>query len=269
MSYPTITINQAQAKMKSWSKGDFTEELEAKWAGFGESVEPQLDLLLNRLINLTAEIGEGHVHFDSRARPIVHEVLSEIDQDVLLVPDFWRYVSSVKCAQIVAYRHGVPDLEVADGKNRIPGQWDNYGACKSSVRESLIYRLYVGASLGFDPANSEDPYHLCRIEDVDLWQSHIIRVLTGENTAYVRALLIWFRDRESWYESFSETRLSGEQKTFHIRQIAKGVRRLRSNVLHEFLGESEIRQVIELEAEKTLAAAQVHIPKAKSKRSEA
>ena len=63
MSHPTITINQAQDKMKAWSKGDFTEELEAKWAGFGESVEPQLDLLLNRLINLTAEIGEGHVHF--------------------------------------------------------------------------------------------------------------------------------------------------------------------------------------------------------------
>jgi len=259
MMYPTITITHAREAMRTWPLGEASADVEIKWIGLGESVEGQLDLLLNSLTDLTLQIGEGHANFDSLARPIVHESLSEIDQEVLLVPDFWRYLSSVKFAQIVAYRHGEPSPELVYSKNKLPGQWRNYGAYESRVSESLIHRLYVGASLAFDQANSQDPYHLCRIEDVDVWQSHIIRVLTGENPSYVRALLSWFRDRETWYGgNVSRLGLSGVQKTKHIREIAKGVRHLRSNVMHEFLTETEILDVIHVQAEKSFAIAQVY-----------
>jgi hypothetical protein len=193
--------------------------------------------------------------FDSRARELVHAYLSNVDTQILLDPDFWRYLSGVYFYDIVQARH--PESQK---RQNLDSNWANFGGKSSNISESLIYRLFLGADLSIDHENRTDPYHLSRIHDVDLWQSHIIRVLSGENPIYVRALLSWFRERDEWYakqknefEWLDEMGKYENFKTRHLRDFVKRVRRLRSNVIHEFLTSDEVKSMVNSLAKESLS----------------
>lgn len=258
--YPSTSLRQARAFMgfDKWdvpSIGEDTEYSSVRGDGSDEvwdAIENLADALKPLVMADTVKPS-----FDAVAREIVHRNLAQIDESVLSEADFWRYLSSVRFRDIVSKRHPLTKKSLSN--DGIDGNWANFGAQRSDVRESLFFRLFVGAELSYDTELPQDPYHLARIHDVDLWQSHIVRILSGDNPEYVRSLLRWFAVRDSWYAKHDElnvkklfAKFDDAPETKHLRDLVKRVRRIRSNVVHEFLTESEVLEIVEHEALESL-----------------
>lgn len=254
--FPATNLKQAQTFMsaKKWAVPAILEA-SPYFALRGEGSEAALDAVENLAEDLD-QLKRKDVStptFDAVARAIVHQNLAALEPEVLASPDFWRYLSAVRFRKIVELRHPKNKKSSSDGG--VDGNWNNYGALRSDVRESLFFRLFTGAELTYDSSNAGDPYHLTRVHDVDLWQSHIVRVFTGDNPRYARALVEWFRDRSEWYshvQKYDVKKLFGEYnkdpEIRHLRDFVKRIRRLRSNIVHEYLSYDELRKLVSLEA---------------------
>lgn len=257
MNYPVIQLSKLRTALQYANEnlGQLPAEID-DWVSFrgeGQTVVDILSLLKGELDALGASEGFDS-KFDAKARPIVHGYLANLDDHVLIDDDFWRYLSGIYLYDIVRARHP----ENAKSKSA-DSNWTNFGGKSTATTESLMRRLYIGASLSIDPSNRQDSYHLSRIHDVDLWQSHIIRVLSGENPKYVKGLLKWFKDRDKWYAKMPnsgpvliELNKFDNFKTGHLRDFVKRVRRLRSNVIHEFLEQAEIDVMISQLAQESI-----------------
>jgi len=258
--YPVTTLRQAQQYMNAVQGGkksevDVTPYVGQRGEGDG-GVEDAVRGLAEDLEDYSDEFAKSS--FDSHARSIVHRNLTELDDEVLVDGDFWRYLSSVRFHYIVAARH--PKSSKSRAANGIDGNWKNYGAYNTSVVESLFYRLYVGADSTYLDGGEGDPYDLSYAADVDLWQAHIVRVLSGDNPTYARNLVKWFLNREAFYASPAVQPLTAgfpslqNPKTDHLRDLVKRVRRLRSNLIHEILDDEEMYDMFEQEARESLLA---------------
>jgi hypothetical protein len=258
--YPATTLRQARAFMvlEDWTipSPDGVSDFFAVRGNGSDEVWDAIENLADGLESISS--GDSlKPSFDAEAREIVHRHLAQLDDDVVSDADFWRFLSAVRFRDIVAMRHPVTRKSfTGEGVN---GNWANFGALRSDVRESLFFRLFVGAELALDAGNLKDPYHLAKIHDVDLWQSHIVRVFSGDNPEYARSLLRWFRDRQAWYATYSQAnvqdlfaRFDDAPETRHLRDLVKRVRRIRSNIVHEFLTESEVLYIVEHEALESL-----------------
>ena len=276
MNYPVIQLSKLRTALQHASENSAQLPVDIDdWVAFrgeGQSVVDILALLKGELDALGAAEGFDS-KFDAKARPIVHGYLANLDDHVLIDDDFWRYLSGIYLYDIVRARHP----ENAKSKSA-DSNWTNFGGKSTATSESLMRRLYIGASLSIDPSNRQDSYHLSRIHDVDLWQSHIIRVLSGENPKYVKGLLKWFKDRDKWYAKMpnsgpvlAELNKLDNFKTGHLRDFVKRVRRLRSNVIHEFLDQPEIDVMISQLAQESIddrkSWGKKSISKAKAKKS--
>jgi len=267
MMYPALTITKAQefmlAKQKSGETSSLDQDAYVDIRGVGKDIADILDSLKEEIDNLIVAKSEFNKDIDKELRPLVHQYLNGLDEEILADRDFWRYLSTIKFHNLVLLRHPKTNKssneEISDdlANSKFDGNWNNYGALRTDVKESLIYRLYLAANLSYDAGNKKDPYHLARIHDVDLWQSHIVRVMSGDNSKYVKALVIWFKNRDSWYKD--NKRASEIEKLFgnygnnprtrHLRDLVKRVRRLRSNIVHEFLSDAEINELVNVEAQ--------------------
>lgn len=258
--FPVTTLKQAQSylALKKW-KTPSVEDESPYFTIRGEGSDAAKDAIEILADELKAFGAKSPLpsEFDAQAREIIHRNLAMLEQDVLSSADFWRYLSAVRFRDIVERRHR--KTRKSKSTDGVDGNWNNYGALRSEIRESLFFRLFTGAELAYDSSNPDDPYHLTRIHDVDLWQSHIVRVFSGDNPRYARALVEWFRDRDVWYEHvrrfdvkslFAE--FNHDPKLKHLRDFVKRVRRLRSNVVHEYLTDDEIREVVSIEAIESL-----------------
>jgi hypothetical protein len=254
-SYPATSLEQARKFVQQRQSGlrptpdDFVQV-----RGAGESAGDAVENLGDALVDSgLRNLGGGA--FDAAVRPVVHQHLAGVGEQALSDGDFWRYLAAVRFYDVVSRRH--PKSNKSASAEGIDGNWANYGALRADPKESLFFRLYFGAELAYD-AEATDPYHLARVSDVDLWQSHIIRVMSGDNPLYVRALLEWFRDRAAWKARTGMdvdglfTQYNKEPETRHLRDLVKRVRRLRSNVVHESLALDEVRQLVDQEATRSL-----------------
>ena len=255
MTIQISTLEMARAYLLEVEKGTNANPLPIEGSHFieleskDENLKPILENLRDDLDKILASASNMPKDFDGAARVAVHKNLSNLSMGTLYNVDFWRYLSAVQFNDVVRKRH--PKSGKSKPKvGQFDSNWNNYGALTQSVRESLFHRLYTGASLALDVDNPSDPYHLCRIHDVDLWQSHIIRVLTGENRLYVKQLLLWFKNRDKWYvdNGFDFVVSDNDFKKDHLRDFVKRVRRLRSNIMHETFDASEIVSLIDAEA---------------------
>lgn len=253
--YPATSLTQSRAFMNAGQAADKKSATFSAIRGEGsmETAEA-IDGLGDDLAGFLAATAVTP-DFDAKARPVVHRRLCALPEEVLADPDFWRYLSAVHFHELVSKRHKKNKKSaVIDG---VDGNWANFGALRSSVTESLFYRLYTGADLAYD-SSASNPYHLALLHDVDLWQSHIVRVMSGDNPRYVRALLTWYRNRAEWYADLPKaqgkaiSKYNDEFEKRHLRDLVKRIRRLRSNIVHEYLSDAEMVNLVSDEALKSL-----------------
>jgi hypothetical protein len=163
--------------------------------------------------------------FEAKAAPLVYEFVAGLSPELIVDQRFWCYLSCVPLFPIVQWRHPVGTKK--DGSPRIPSS-SNFAAKRGQLREALLVRLYLRVSLSLDD-NDED-FSLAAIDGQDLWRSHIIRVKLGNSPSMTRAMLMIVDD-----EKVSNVRL--------IRDWAKRLTEIRSNVLFEVIGIADAQRI--------------------------
>lgn len=161
--------------------------------------------------------------FEAEACARVHQSLP-FDPQVFADSGFWVWLAVTQLSEIVEWRHGGTDRLAALA---------NYGI--GNRIENLVFRMWLRADLVCDPS-AQDPYWLAKRGDQDLWRSHIFR----QDYANVRELaraLVGFQCLPDGY------RLHPSNEN-GIRMLAKRIKRLRANIVFEFLNTSQLTDLL-------------------------
>jgi hypothetical protein len=161
----------------------------------------------------------------------VHRDLAGLDPEVLNDLDFWRYVACVHLRDFIIWRDGNPDL---------PASRSGFGAGKSAsgFQDCVPYRMFRrGQIANMAKVPGVTPLQIAKIAGTDLWRSHVLRVRIGTAPTAAAAFL---RVADGYRGgALSLTKLT--------REAAKLVKRLRSNVLMDYLDYEDARVIIEAE----------------------
>ncbi|WP_448575942.1 DUF6339 family protein [Thermomicrobium sp.] len=236
MRYYTLEKREALAYLEGQKEMPSTQE---KGSGplLDENViclcVERLSLLMKEIASNRGLSGERGGHFEARAVPIVHNAISELtmaDRSPLYDDGFWRWLAVCHFREIIKLRHGRENERVDERNFGIGG-----------LAENFVYRVWLRGEIAFDPHRyPEDPYRLAIRGDQDFWRSHIFRQGYAASRSFAKAFVRF------QYENHESGRLS----TDRIRELAKRLRRLRVNVVFEFLDEEEALELIHEEAGK-------------------
>ena len=145
-----------------------------------ERVSGAIDLLFD----VVDSLGEGRspgffARFEGLAAAGLHKQLA-LPPQVAGDPAFWRWLTfshEGDFAHLVNWRYGSGDPPKARPRYFL-----------GHVKETMYGYLWLRANAVFDPTCA-DPYELCHRGDVDLWQSHVVRVDFGSVPAMARAFV--------------------------------------------------------------------------------
>ncbi len=170
--------------------------------------------------NLRAKDPQGG-KFESEACAVVHACLADVDRRVLADHNFWTWLAVDCLADILEWRFG------AEGR---PAQAANYGI--GTRTENMLFRLWLRADLGKE--SGTDPYELAKFGDQDLWRSHLLRQGYANARSIVRALLK-LQAGKLMHENKPAKKVAGGDEPEGVRMLAKRLRRMRANVVFEYL----------------------------------
>lgn len=228
--YPVIYAEDALRYLKSRQQdgGVMLEDIR-RAAGSGEAISRDgLEDLREKLLRLKkkfpaklrAKDPQGG-KFESDACAIVHACLADVDRRALADHDFWTWLAVDYLADILEWRFGV------GGR---PAQPANYGI--GTRTENMFFRLWLRADLG--KASGSDPYELAKSGDQDLWRSHLLRQGYANARSIVRALLK-LQAGKLMNGNKPAKKVAGGDEREGVRMLAKRLRRMRANVVFEYL----------------------------------
>lgn len=235
MQYPTLTAPDAHTYLLArHSESPIPADALVRIQGDGKELEQSfVTVLRDCLAQLRSDWPKGLKNdkernvFEGKAARLVHGIVPS-EPELLGDPEFWIWLAVVHFHDLVEWRYGNPE-----GGTKLA----NYGI--GSRVENLLYRLWLRAELVLDES-ADDRYHLVDAGQIDFYRSHLIRQSFANARNFARALLRFQYPNED----MTVPRL----KILEIRDLVKRLRRLRSNLFLEILGETECLIVIESEA---------------------
>lgn len=156
---------------------------------------------------------------------VLHQGMKGLPASVLTDRDFWRYCAAYMYDFIV-WRQPTTTVSALYPYFGLKGESLGSADC---VPQRMFGRAHIvlAASAQGDP----DPYELAKFGAADVWISHILRVRNSYAPLVVRELLDGVR--------------AGRFKTDTIREVAKDLKRVRSNVLFEALEAEDVRMLVD------------------------
>ena len=187
MTYPTVLEVAASELFEKYKSGTFSDAdlnpatLEVEGYSFDREMATDLNNLLWEIAQLVkrGKTGWGN-RFERRAASIVHERL-QLSPMVAGDPGFWRWLTFAAdggLAELVDWRYG----------EDAPGSAAEHYYGFDKIKHGMYGYLWLRADAVYD-TTLEDPYELTRRGDVDVWQSHIIRVDFGSVPTLSRAFI--------------------------------------------------------------------------------
>jgi len=240
VSYPVISKHDArvylQAVQKAADEGlnppslpevRYTDEGDQEeWEAVAQRVAAKLIELAQHLVDERGQIKGAD--FEAAAGPEIHQMLPE--HPALADPEFWIWLTLSECQEIVDRRYsGTRNLK-------------NFGI--GGAGENLIYRLWLRAEIAHF-AGKENEYELALVGDVDFWRSHIFRQSYGEVRPFVRALVE--------FQFPAKNRHKPRLKNAEIRELAKLLKRARTNLMFEVMSQDRAGRFILAEWERLRA----------------
>ena len=230
--YPVIYAEDALRYLKARQLNDDSVRLEdiRRTSGPGEDISNvPLEDLRERLLKLKRRFPASMRKrdpqggkFESEACSVVHACLAGVDRQALADHDFWTWLAVDRLADIVEWRFGA---------NGGPAEAKNYGIGTRS--ENMLFRLWLRADLG--KSTGPDPYEFARLGDQELWRSHILRQGYAAARSVVRSLLKLQAGRLSVNGKAVKALYSGDDKNEGIRVLARRLKRMRANIIFEYL----------------------------------
>ena len=190
-------------------------------AGVGEDVElPDLDSLSSELERLLDEHQSGPKSadadkFEGRASVLIWRALSVLPPNVLDDPDFWAFLSLTNLWWLVHWRE-------SEAFTKMPATYLKYVNGQQPA-ECVLCRMYLRGQIA--QLVGDDSLAWKSDQAADFWRSHLVRVGTGSIPALAGAFL----------RSQSNDRMPTDE----LRQLAKRVNRLKTNVIADIYDESE------------------------------
>ena len=177
----------------------------------------------------------------------IYEIIESCNIDLREDKDFWRYLA------LFPFRWYLLAREAQDGEfkpqdfggltvvsqKKDPLDHDYVVRKKEAAFQGhLIYRTYLIGKAMYDEANTVDPFvrrGAIELGDpvTDIWQSHIVRVKIGRIGKLAHA----FVDKVSSYKPPFDMKESA-------RKLAKGVTRIKNNVLYDEHSKTEIDKLM-------------------------
>jgi hypothetical protein len=156
---------------------------------------------------------------------ILHSGFRELPAGVLSDRDFWRYCAAYMYDFIV-WRQPTTSVTALYPYFGVKGETLGSADC---LPQRMFDRAHI--VLTASSGGSADPYALAKFGAADVWISHILRVRNSYAPIVVRELL----------EGVEASRF----KTDSIRELAKDLKRVRSNVLFEVLEREEVKTMVD------------------------
>lgn len=152
---------------------------------------------------------------------------------------FWRSVACERIPRFVIWRDG-------SKKNGASREAFGSGSSATGFQDCVPYRMYRrGQIAALAKVKSMTPDQIARIEGTDLWRSHVLRIRLGNSPT---AAAVFLR--------IADERRNGEASlTDLVREAAKLVQRLSSNILFGYLSESDVEALIKPEFDAALPLA--------------
>lgn len=162
---------------------------------------------------------------------LLHEGLRQLPAAVLTDRDFWRFCAA-SLYDFIVWRH--------QSSKTVAALYPYFGAASEApgfecVPLRMFDRAHVAREGGSLPG-SDDPYALARFGARDVWASHILRVRTSYAPLVAHEILMDVR--------------AGKLPTDIVRDLAKNLKRVRSNVLFEVLDSLQARDLVNREEER-------------------
>ena len=153
--------------------------------------------------------------------------LRDLGPDVLTDPGFWRYLAVWEMFDFIQWRDGATCKLVSFGAESHSPTWD-----------CVPKRMFVRARIAEEARGSEQADALASIAGTDVWRSHVLRVKTGNAPLLAAALM------EAWERK--------DIRTDEVREVAKSIKRLRSNLVFELLDEGQVEEVMSRQIARSL-----------------
>jgi hypothetical protein len=206
-------------------------------AGTGEDIGSQLRELRNKLLQLKrafpAKLNSRDPNggkFEAEACAIVHAGLADVDRAVLADRGFWTWLALVYLHDILEWRFGT------GGK---PAKFANYGV--GTRTENLFFRLWLRG--GYGRGSGRDAYELAKSGDQDLWRSHVLRQ-NYTNARPIAQSLLKLQAGRLRIDGKLAKRLASGEDPLGIRMLAKRLKRLRANVIFEYLSPTQADELV-------------------------
>lgn len=250
MSYPIVKDAVARQWYKTWTESCLDQKPAQRvnvespavgtalggddhdWPGIAEKVMEALDVVLS----------ESDATFESEGAIVLYEALP--DDAALRDPEFWIWLATVPGRSLILKRYPVKEWMASEGdvaedekpsKNPLPDRNNFFG---SSARETLFFRLWVRAQMGY--AEAEDPWEFVRPGMVDFWRSHVFRQLYAHHRPFLHAF-VDFQFPSSPDTDRTEARLN----TSKIRILARELSLACANVVIETLDQAQCAALIQ------------------------
>ena len=222
-SYPTLTVEAARRAFEEHLAeqpiGPMVQEATVQISG-PEFEEAEAIDLSNVLWELAHECEKPGYAFERQAASLVHRHLG-LHPIVAGDAGFWRWLTFAgegDLADLVDWRY--PGQETGHAREQYFGL--------RQMKGGMYAYLWLCAQSVLD-LTLEDPYELSRRGDVDVWQSHVVRIDFGSVPQLARAFIRFvFPDEENQF-------LRREQ----YRQLAREVTRRNASMAFELLDDSE------------------------------
>lgn len=238
MKYPVLT-KDAVARLAALPRAERRVELRSliEERGEGDDFDESHVLdLVNRLDKLMKKFGgspkkgsQQTIRLEAEMAVVVHVALHRYVRAITTDLDFWTYLAFAHCDRFIAWRYNL-------NSGPLPrSAVENFGG--GNRQENLIFRLWCRAELVYDPTHA-DPYYIAKRGSIDFWRSHVLRQRYANVRNLTRRLVLFQYPDEKKGERLS---IAG------IRELAKRLYRLKSNMVFEILDENEIEKLLKRE----------------------
>mgnify|MGYP001070471978 CR=1 FL=1 len=228
MKYPVISLADTE-RLSEELLGEVSTDVMAgvKWVGSGSFAElEELEGLADDIRSDVSRFAEGDSppkdEYEGRRSVDLYRALEHLPLEVVDDPGFWRFVILRHLWEFVGWRQ--PEAFASHRWDAIRRYVDG-----RTHTECVALRMFIRGRIAVESGNPDLAFAVP--EATDLWRSHIIRVRTGYSPTLAGGVL--------------RAQLDHRLTTDHLRQYAKKLNRVASNVVLHVYDENAVDELLE------------------------
>lgn len=222
MRYPILTVTKCTELADQLAEGlQPAVDSNVDWLGEGDEwASTQVAAAADEIFSGAREWTDpDRDRYEGKMSPLLYAALDSVPPEVLDDRGFWRYLGLKFFWEFIAWREEGPFSK---------GNQVKYVNAISAT-ESVLTRMYLRAQAVGGPDHADLAGAIP--QSTDFWRSHVLRVRTGSAPPIARA--------------FADHQLHSRLPTDSLRDVARSVNRLWTNIVLHTYDDDDARRIIE------------------------